>query len=112
MPSDNIITFSINNLHYVAEYHKEKDPTFFRMWLPDIDNIEDNNTEKWRIAMNITKQYKCGKVVVISGRLWMSVESFLFGNVDAPNLFSNMILVLRDMIYEYRNDIKQQHRRK
>ncbi|MCF2634082.1 hypothetical protein [Prevotellamassilia timonensis] len=96
----------------MAEYHKEKDPTFFRMWLPDIDNIEDNNTEKWRIAMNITKQYKCGKVVVISGRLWMSVESFLFGNVDAPNLFSNMILVLRDMIYEYRNDIKQQHRRK
>lgn len=107
LENPNILTFTINNLHYLAEYNKDQDSTFFRMLLPDIDNLGENQEEKLSIARRLTSQYKCGKIIVLSDSLWISVETFLFGNVDAPNLFSQMILVLRDMIKEYRTEITQ-----
>ena len=98
----NVITFSIGNLNFLAEYNKEQDPTFFRMMLPCVAKFENNPNTSIQIIKSITSRYKCGKVIIIGDYIWLSVESFIFGNIDAPNLFSIMIKVLRDMINEYR----------
>lgn len=96
-----LLLFSIGGLNYLAEYNKEVDPAFFRIMLPNIDAYSQ---EKNEMLNNLTSSYKAGKVVVIDNKVWLSVETLVYGNVDASALFHRMITILRDMINEYRRD--------
>lgn len=96
-----LLLFSIGGLNYLAEYNKEVDPAFFRIMLPNIDAYSQ---EKNEMLNNLTSSYKAGKVLVIDNKVWLSVETLVYGNVDASALFHRMITILRDMINEYRRD--------
>ena len=98
--SSSMISFSINDLNYLFIFDKNSDPAFIQMMLPKVGQYTDWNDS----LRNINESYKSGKVLVINNEIWFSVENFIYGNVDAPALFSRMISILRDMINNYRRN--------
>jgi len=98
-----VLLFSIDGLNFLAEFNREADPSFFRIMLPSIETYLPENTNQHDTVNRLNGRYKCGKVMLIGdNQLWLSAESFICGNVDAPTLFAKLISVLRDMINEYR----------
>ena len=98
--SSSMISFSINDLNYLFIFDKNSDPAFIQMMLPKVGQYTDWNDS----LRNINESYKSGKVLVINNEIWFSVENFIYGNVDAPALFSRMISILRDLINNYRRN--------
>lgn len=100
--NSNFVMFSIEDLNYLAEYNKDQDSAFFRIMLPHIVEYTHPQNINYQLITNLTSQYKCAKSIVIGTQVWLSVECFIYGNVEFPPLFARMIKVLRDMINEYR----------
>ena len=95
-----MISFSINGLNFIAIYNKDADSSFFQMMLPKIGSCHN-----WDEKLNkLNSSYKAGKVYSIDGKIWLSVETFVYGNIDYLALFGRMIATLQEMIKYYRKE--------
>ncbi|MCM1218480.1 MAG: hypothetical protein NC548_28665 [Lachnospiraceae bacterium] len=103
---NDLLVFSINELNYLAEYNRDADPFFFRILLP---NIATHNDDGNLIIQRLNSRFKTGKAFITDNEVWISVETFVYGNVDYPLLFTRMIEVAREMFNEYRNSENEQH---
>lgn len=103
-PDNTHLFFSISGMQFLAEYDSAQDPTYFRLMLPAIDTIDDNNEiQLLRHATNITTKYKVGKIIRLGDSLWITIDNFVYGEWDANPLFARDIAVARDMLNDYRN---------
>lgn len=105
--------FTVYDLRYMAEYDSAQDPTYFRIMLPMIDEVPNENGAKiQQIAMDVTSKYKVGKIIQLGNYLWVAVDNFIYGDWDFNPMFARDIAVARDMINEYkrmRNEQDKQH---
>lgn len=69
-----------------------------------LPNVDVYSESKGTILKDLTSSYKAGKVLVLNNQVWFSVETLIYGNIDAPTLFLRMITILSDMCNEYRRN--------
>ena len=99
------IYFDKDNLHYYFYHDYASDPYYFRLMLPIVDNItDDNRTVFLERCVKVSTDYKVGKAIVLNGnQIWFSVEEFLYDLGDnVILLFDRMLLVLQLMYNSYK----------
>jgi len=93
--------FDKGNLHFLFICDESRDPNFFQILLPYID---DFSQEKKDIVDLLTREYKAGKVVVLEGnRVCLSMEQLVFSESNINLLFERVITILENMYADYRN---------
>ena len=97
------ITFEKNGLNFIFLYNKEKDPNYFELILPYIDDFDRNNTQQFDKLATMTKDYKTGKVIITSAnRIILTFEQYAFSEEHLNKLFEQGIGCLTAMIQDYR----------
>ena len=101
--SKDAIKFDKDGLHFVFLYNKEKDPNFFELALPYIDDFDQNNTRQFNKIVTMTKDYKTGKVIISTGNhVNLTFEQYVFSYENLNKLFEQGIGCLEAMIKDYR----------
>ena len=104
------IMFDKNGLHYIFLYNKEKDPNYFELILPYIDDFHHENTMQFETIKSLTKDYKAGKVIITpEDRIALTFEQYVFSNENINKLFEQAIGCLEAMITEYRQSANNTH---
>jgi hypothetical protein len=97
------LIFNIEGFIFIAEYDKSQDPTYFRMMLPLVDKVdEQNEAHVMDIAMDVNSRFKVGKVIKVGEYIWITVDNFIYGEWDLNPLFARDIAVAKEMINDYR----------
>ena len=95
--------FDKGNLHFLFVCDEGRDPNFFQILLPYID---DFNAEKQKTIDSLTREYKAGKVVVLQGnRICLSIEQLVFSEYNIYLLFGRAINILENMYTDYRGRV-------
>lgn len=102
--STNLVLFDKDNLHFVFSCNEDRDPNYFQLSLPYIDNNYDSsNAEQVQFIMSLTRKYKTGKALVFAdGHISLTFEQYVFSNTNINKLFDKAIGCLTTMIMEYR----------
>ena len=100
------ISFKRDDLNYLFLFDK-KDPFYFRLMLPNVINITDENRESIAKAINkVNTGFKVAKIIVFSGdKVWISAEQFVYCNENINQLFERIIGLLEEFIYDFRKEI-------
>ena len=97
------IIFDKDGLHFVFLYNKEKDPNYFELVLPYIDDFDTTNSSQLDKLMSMTKDYKVGKVIVTKeNRVNLTFEQYSYSTENLNKLFEQGIGCLEAMINDYR----------
>ena len=97
------ITFNKDGLHFIFIHNKEKDPNYFELVLPYIDDFDKSNTRQFNKIATMTKDYKTGKVIITAGnRVNLTFEQYVFSYENLNKLFEQGIGCLEAMIKDYR----------
>lgn len=99
-----LLTFDINNIHYLFSYRRNADPHYFRIMIPNVDNININDLSILNRLQTLTQSYKIGKAEIQEGQLWLCADSFVYSRDNVNQLFERMLAVLQDMFNEYRRN--------
>ena len=99
------IFFDKDRLHYYFYHDASSDPYFFRIMLPRIEDVtEQNHSVIYDKCTTISTDFKVGKAIIIQGQVWLSVEVFVYDNTENVSLlFDRMISVLQLMFEKYKN---------
>ena len=99
------LSFSLNNLNYLFQW-QERDPNYFRIALPNIENSPiDNNRST--IVNQLIAGFKVAKAITMEdGNLWLVAETFIYSSENIESLFARMIFLLGQIIDEYRNRVR------
>ena len=101
------ITFERDGLNYVF-FSDLRDPLYFRIMLPRIDQIENADISILNLLNDLTKTYKSGKAVLVNADVWLTFEIFV-DEADASHdaVFERGFSILSDMLNDYRRHRKQ-----
>lgn len=98
-----VILFDKNDLHFVFITDENRDPHFFQLILPNIDDFISDNENQLKLIFSLTREYKTGKAVVTRNNgVSLSFEQFVFSDADINKLFEQAIGCLGAMLNEYR----------
>lgn len=101
-----VILFDKDDLHFVFLTDESRDPHFFQLILPNIDDYQRENEKQLETILTLTREYKTGKVVITQKRgITLSFEQFVFSDVDINKLFEQAIGCLSAMFGEYRKKL-------
>lgn len=94
------IVFRYNNLSFVYLYDSNS-PHFFRLMLPRLADYNGvNDCELNRRSLEISAEYKIGKLIVINNSIWASFEQTIL-DTDADNSdFYDMGIRILEAIYQ------------
>lgn len=95
-----LLQFSCFGINYLFEYDLQADPSFVRILVPRVKQIEADKENLQELHI-LTRNYKVGKAFLVNGQVWFSADAFVYGNADSESLFERLLLVLRDMFEEY-----------
>lgn len=96
-----LISFSVNNLHYIFEVF-EPDQFFFRMSLPQITNNVQALNQLSDDIQNLNRNFKVAKIVSQENHeLRIIADQFVFSTSQIDSLFERVIQAMGDMIKEY-----------
>lgn len=99
------LSFSLNNLNYLFQW-QDRDPNYFRIALPNIDNSPINN-DRQSIINQLIAGFKVAKAITMEdGNLWLVAETFVYSSENVESLFARMIYLLGQIIDEYRNRVR------
>ena len=99
------LSFSLNNLNYLFQW-QERDPNYFRIALPNIENLPIGN-EKLTIVNQLIAGFKVAKAITMDdGNLWLVAETFVYSSENLENLFARLIFLLGQIIEEYRERVR------
>lgn len=99
------LSFSLNNLNYLFQW-QERDPNYFRIALPNVENSPVIN-DRLSIINQLVARYKVAKAITMNnGNLWLVAESFVYSWDNLDSLFARMISLLGQIIDEYRNKVR------
>lgn len=101
--STNLVLFDKNNLHFIFSYNEVRDPDYFQLSLPYIDDYNGSNAEQVQLVMSLTRKYKTGKALVSSdNHISLTFEQYVFSTANIEKLFDKAVGCLETMISEYR----------
>ena len=99
------LSFSLNKLNYLFQW-QERDPNYFRIALPNIENLPISN-EKLTIVNQLIAGFKVAKAITMDdGNLWLVAETFVYSSENLENLFARLIFLLGQIIEEYRERVR------
>lgn len=96
--------FHYNNLIFIFDSF-ENDPYYFRLSLPNVFQINDNNKNWVYDEINtINIKIKVAKLIDINNNIWCVADEFVysFGNIDS--LFQRTIACLHTIYEELKKD--------
>ena len=95
--------FTIGSNNYMAEYDSVNDPVYFRIMLPIVEKInQDNRNQILERVVKVSSSYKVGKVITVGQNVWISAEVFIYNTYNSDLLFARLIDVLDSMLNQYR----------
>lgn len=92
------IAFEKNGLNYLFMFF-ENDPYYFRLSLPVIDQHKKDKDER---INSINRQYKVAKLLVVEENIWLVADSFVYSTGNVERLFDRLLILLEEMIMNYR----------
>ncbi len=102
---DSRISFERKGLNYLFLYNRE-DPVYFRLILPKVLKITENNKAQISNSVNLVNQsVKVAKATIIDEDVWISVEQFVYSTENIEDLFDRVFLVFETFISELRNHL-------
>lgn len=95
----NVITFDYSSHTYMFEY---TNPNYIRLMLPSIEKCNSFDAAKWASISELNATYKVAKIVKSGDFLWISFETFVYGDDMLSPLFDTMLNIVENMYHEYR----------
>lgn len=84
--------FSKMGLNYMVIFEPDKDPNYFRIILPNLYDITDQNATVMEDAINQTNlQYKVIKFTKNNNKVWAAAECFFYSYEGIEDLFARLI---------------------
>ena len=100
------ISFESNNLQYLF-LTDSSDPYYFRLILPNIAIVTDENTSKINQVVNSSNtKFKVAKSFIIDDKVWVSVEQFVYSRENINELFNRSLNLLETFMSDFRKEIK------
>ena len=103
-----VLRFDINNVHYLFYYRQDADPTYIRIMIPNIANVDENNVGEILTLLRLSQSYKVGKALIENGQLWLATDAFIYTRENINLVFDRLISVLNDMFSDYRMNQHEQ----
>lgn len=94
----NVITFDYSSHTYMFEYTH---PNYIRLMLPSFENCNSFDAAKWVTISELNATYKVAKIVKNTNSLWISFETFVYGDDMLSPLFDTMLNIVENMYHEY-----------
>lgn len=104
---DSVISFEKDGLVYMF-ICDEKDPYYFRLILPNIGDIKEDDPRVSNVVNQMNLQIKAAKAVVLDKKIWVSVEQFVYSADKINDLFKRSIQVLEVFVANFRNALKNE----
>lgn len=99
--SQQIISFTYRQHHYLMIYNEEEDPNYFCICLPNVE-ASDFITDDIRTKLNqIGREYKVAKLIEIDNQVWITAETFVFNYAGIQSLFDRLISLLNRVLIDY-----------
>ena len=88
------------NLHCVFAVGEGNDPNYCRFIIPNLEAVQgDNNIND--VVGQITAEHKAGKAFMVGGKVWLSVECFVYSTENIKSLYDRMFSVLVKICQKY-----------
>jgi len=102
------ITFKLKDLNYVF-YYEEKDSNYFRIVLPNIFELTEENKDKLtRVINDLNLLYKVVKLIILNDKnVWITADSFVYSRDNIERLFRRLIAVDEMVFYEFNKRIDE-----
>ena len=101
--AETAIFFERNGFQYTFACEKS-DPYYFRIILPNILKVNDENKQEILLLVNsINLKFKVAKSFILEDKnVWISVESFVYSTSNMDELFDRMFTLYEDVLNEYK----------
>ena len=94
--------FSVNTLNLICET-TDKDPFFFRISLPRINNTDAQIKRLSEDIQTLNRSYKVVKIVKgADGYLWIIADLFIYSTDNIESMYDRVIQAMTEMINDYR----------
>lgn len=97
-----MLRFNVFDINYIFAYDETKDPAYIRFIVPNAGDIDIEDTNSVRMLYKLTTSFKLGKAYEQEGQVWFSTDAFVYTKENIDRVFLRMIVVLRDMLNQYR----------
>lgn len=97
-----MLRFNLFDINYIFAYDETKDPAYIRFIVPNAGDIDIEDTNSVRMLYKLTTSFKLGKAYEQEGQVWFSTDAFVYTKENIDRVFLRMIVVLRDMLNQYR----------
>lgn len=92
------ITFLLDGLYYLFVY-EISDQNYFRIILPNIFKIEDENDKYNSLVNDLNQRYKVAKATISNeGMVWVSTEQFVYSREGIDYIFDRCLAALRGAV--------------
>lgn len=104
-----LILFKKEGLYFVFQ-SDEDFPRYFRLMLPKILNCDElNRANLYQRTLEISAEFKVGKLGVVDNYLWASFEQIILDtNADNSKIFEFGITILENMHKELKHMVESQ----
>ena len=101
------ISFKNDDLYYLFIIYKD-DPFYFRIILPNILQVTDDNKDKIKQLVNdINLKFKVAKAFIVDDKnVWISVEQFVYTIDKIDDLFNRIFILYTSILEEIKGKIK------
>lgn len=104
--NDTTISFENKGLQYLF-LTDNTDPYYFRLILPNIANISEENRSKITQIINTSNsKFKVAKTIILDDKVWVSVEQFVYSTENINDLFHRALQLLETFIGDFRKELK------
>lgn len=104
--NDTTINFEYNGLQYLF-LTDQTDPYYFRLILPNIAVLSDENKSKIPQVVNSSNsKFKVAKAIILEDKVWVSVEQFVYSKDNINELFHRALNLLGTFVTDFRNELK------
>lgn len=97
-----MLRFNVFDINYIFAYDETDDPSYIRFIVPNAGDIDIEDTKSVKMLYKLTTSFKLGKAYEQEGQVWFSTDTFIYTKENIDRVFLRMIIVLRDMLNQYR----------
>jgi len=102
--SEDLITFSTNQLHFMFAYEQD-DKHYFRILLPRIYKTTPQRGVSG-IINDVNTRFKVAKTYILDGEVWAVAEQLVYSQDNIDMLFGRTISILTHLYNEFKQKIQ------
>lgn len=82
------------------------DPSYFRIMLPNIANIKEDNKQEINEIVNLeNSKFKLAKAIIVEQQVWISAELFVYSKEGINSLFDRILNLLKEVIIDFKKNL-------